>query len=292
MSKVPVHHHARPTRVLAAGPKRDPASAPPSAPRYSQAQDIVELVVLTADQSFLKMLRASAGAAHRLWHVQSADRVGDLLTAGEVGILLLDVDTLEATGDAAERFIGDLKRQFTELVIVAAGQPRAQPPLAKLIGTGTVHRFLPKPVSAERARQGIDAAVGRHVQLRKPRPAPRTSRRGGRRRVLLVGAAAVLCMTAAARWEWGRAAPQAAAARPREAARPPSPSPAPPAAGDHEQWLERAEDALLTERLDEAATAIDAARRTGAEPGRIALLNAQLAAARARRTAHAATAGA
>jgi len=48
----------------------------------------------------------------------------------------------------------------------------------------------------------------------------------------------------------------------------------------HERLLARAENALLEERLDEAAAAIDAARRAGVEPGRIAFLTAQLAKSR------------
>jgi TonB family protein len=44
----------------------------------------------------------------------------------------------------------------------------------------------------------------------------------------------------------------------------------------HERLLARAENALLEERLDEAAAAIETARRSGVESGRIAFLSAQL----------------
>ena len=50
----------------------------------------------------------------------------------------------------------------------------------------------------------------------------------------------------------------------------------------HERLLARAENALLEERLDEAALAIIAARKAGVESGRIAFLTAQLAKARQR----------
>jgi TonB family protein len=53
------------------------------------------------------------------------------------------------------------------------------------------------------------------------------------------------------------------------------------AAEGRERLLARAENALLEERLDEAATAIDAARKAGADGGRVAFLTAQLAKARA-----------
>jgi TonB family protein len=48
----------------------------------------------------------------------------------------------------------------------------------------------------------------------------------------------------------------------------------------HERLLSRAENALLEERLDEAAAAIETARKSGVEGGRIAFLTAQLAKSR------------
>ena len=48
----------------------------------------------------------------------------------------------------------------------------------------------------------------------------------------------------------------------------------------HERLLARAENALLEERLDEAAAAIETARIAGVESSRIAFLTAQLAKSR------------
>ena len=48
----------------------------------------------------------------------------------------------------------------------------------------------------------------------------------------------------------------------------------------HERLLARAENALLEERLDEAVAAIETARKSGVESGRIAFLTAQLAKSR------------
>ena len=62
--------------------------------KFSLASDIVELVVLTADDAFLQTLRDAVGGARRLWHVPSADKVSDLLVAGEVGIVVIDVDLI------------------------------------------------------------------------------------------------------------------------------------------------------------------------------------------------------
>ena len=40
--------------------------------KFSLASDIVELVVLTADDAFLQTLREAVGGARRLWHVPIA----------------------------------------------------------------------------------------------------------------------------------------------------------------------------------------------------------------------------
>jgi protein TonB len=48
----------------------------------------------------------------------------------------------------------------------------------------------------------------------------------------------------------------------------------------HERLLARAENALLEERLDEAAAAIETARNSGVESGRVAFLSARLAKSR------------
>ena len=132
--------------------------------RYSLASDIVELVVLTGDEAFLKTLREAVGPARRLWHVPSGDKVGDLLIAGSVGILVLDVQALlEAPGV----FVGQIKRQFPDLVIMVAGPREAEGTLAKLISAGTVYRFIHKPVSPARARLFADAAVKRFDEVRQ-----------------------------------------------------------------------------------------------------------------------------
>ena len=73
--------------------------------RFSLASDIVELVVLTADDIFLQTLRGAVGPTRRLWHVPTSDKVSDLLIAGSVGILVLDVQAVQETGS---RFIASM----------------------------------------------------------------------------------------------------------------------------------------------------------------------------------------
>jgi TonB family protein len=165
--------------------------------RFSLASDIVELVVLTADDIFLQTLREAVGPTRRLWHVPTSDKVSDLLIAGGVGILVLDVQAVHEMGP---RFISEIKRQFPDLVVVVAGTREAETALARLISDGTVYRFIHKPMSPARAKLFADAAVKRYEEQTKHREAAAAvaaPRRGG----LLVGiVCTALCLLLAGIW--------------------------------------------------------------------------------------------
>lgn len=289
--------------------------------RFDLASDIVELVVLTSDEAFLQTLREAVGAARRLWHVPSADKVSDLLVAGEVGILVLDV---QALSENPTPFIGQIKRQFPDLVVVVAGNRDAETQLAGLISAGTVYRFIHKPMSPGRAKLFADAAVKKYEAKRRPTvtsPATKTTLHSNRG--LAVGGA-IVAVGAVVAFMWvmhvspdvnsgARRADGAAAGSPTldspllaQAAGALAANRLTEPAGDNalelyrqaqmrypadpkaraglaevrERLLARAENALLEERLDEAAAAIETARKSGVETGRIAFLTAQLAKSR------------
>jgi TonB family protein len=273
-------------------------------------------VVLTCDDAFLQTLREAVGSARRLWHVPSGDKVSDLLVAGEVGILVLDVHALN---EAAEVFIAQIKRQFPDLVVVVAGNRDAETSIAALISAGIVYRFIHKPMSPGRAKLFADAAVKKFDEQRRSATASplvhRTSnpkwglRIGGAIAVLAVIAAVMVAMFQGADAPIGAshgagtprapagespllvsAAAALAANRLTEPpgdnalelylqaqARNPNDSIARAGVAEvRERLLATAENALLEERLDEAAAAIEAARKAGVESGRIAFLSAQL----------------
>ena len=282
--------------------------------RFSLASDIVELVVLTGDEAFLQTLREAVGGARRLWHVPSADKVSDLLVAGEVGILVLDVTALN---ELASVFVGQIKRQFPDLVVVVAGNRDSEIELAALISAGIVYRFIHKPMSPNRARLFVEAAVRKNSDQRRmaaetPAQHPR---RGNTGWLIGAGAAAlaiILAVVFAVRGLNGNGSSTESSEATRALADSPllskadaalaanrltdppgdnalelylkaaARSPADPKARAglaevRERLLATAENALLEERLDEAAVAIETARKSGVEPGRIAFMSAQLA---------------
>jgi TonB family protein len=258
--------------------------------RFSLASDIVELVVLTTDEAFLQTLREGVGAARRLWHVLSSDKISDLLVAGGVGILVVDV---QALNQAAARFVADIKRQFPDLVVVVAGNRESETDLARLISDGSIYRFIHKPLSPARARLFADAAVKRFGDQRRrtvevAAPSAWTPRRP--RRILLGAtgvAVAVLLAWLVQRRHVEQADVSAGAAPAEPAASTALPVPGQPLPAvkgvlmeAQERLLARARTALDQQRLDEAASVIEAARKAGIATERVAQLATELAHAR------------
>jgi TonB family protein len=284
--------------------------------KFSLASDIIELVVLTVDGVFLQTLRDAVGSARRLWHVLSADKVSDLLVAGQVGIVVLDVQALNVP---ANLFVEQIKRQFPDLVIVAAGNRDDETALAGLISAGIVYRFIHKPMSPARAKLFAEAAIKKYeAQRRRAAETPKRAPAAGLNRAWLAGGAIGLLLIAAATFIVHRSATEDGVAPPAAETLKPAAKESPlmaraaaalaanrltepagdnalelylqlqarnPADADaragvaevHERLLARAENALLEERLDEAASAIETARNSGVESGRVAFLTLQLA---------------
>jgi TonB family protein len=243
---------------------------------FSSASDIVELVIFTQDEVFLQTLREAVGGARRLWHVPSADKVGDLLLAGQVGILVLDV---QALSEPASAFVARIKLQFPELVVVVAGHREAEASLANLISGGTVYRFIHKPVSPGRAKLFVDAAVRKYAEHhRLPSPSPPPSPLLENKRLLVGAGIAVVLALAAGIVIMRQQTPLVPEAKEPTAAFVPGPLTGLSEA--QERLLAHIESALLEDRLDEAAASIEAARKAGIDGNRIAYLTAQLAKSR------------
>jgi TonB family protein len=287
--------------------------------RFSLASDIVELVVLTGDEGLLQVFREAVGGARRLWHVPSSDKVSDLLVAGEVGIVVIDVQVLH---EAATVFIGQIKRQFPDLVVVVAGNRGDETALAGLISAGIVYRFIHKPMSPARAKLFAEAAIKKHDEQRqRAAQSPQTLGQSNSSRAWMIGGLIGVAAVVAAIMAFMHQSPTLEAISPgtesirssavqspllARAAAALSANRLTEPAGDnalelyqqvlagkpsdaearsgltevHERLLARAENALLEERLDEAALAIEVARKSGVEGGRIAFLTAQLAKSR------------
>ena len=116
------------------------------------------LVVLTRDAALVETLKILGAEHHVVTVAAESDLAGELL-ARQTGVAIIDA---AAASTAVERLTERLKSQFPDLVLIVAGRLDDQSALAAQITTGTVYRFLHKPVSDQRVKLFVDAAWRRH----------------------------------------------------------------------------------------------------------------------------------
>jgi TonB family protein len=91
----------------------------------------------------------------------------DHLVGGRCDVLIVDLGSLR--GDVAALIVR-LQAQFPELIVMATGRREEEGAFASLISSGSIYRFLHKPVSPPRASQFLNAATRRHNELRDVQP--------------------------------------------------------------------------------------------------------------------------
>lgn len=207
---------------------------------------IVDVVVLTADDSLLATLQDAVGTEHALWHAPSADAAVELLVGGHCGILVADLQTIMRSDAAA--LLERLQSQFPELVLLATGRREEEGSVAGLISKGCIYRFLHKPVSPARANLFLATATRRYHELTdNASPALATVRQltqPSQRFRLIAGIAAVLIFVLALALIWShRDAPSSPPATS------PTTTPTPPPASSVDNELAAAQAALAAGRL-------------------------------------------
>ncbi|MEZ5500983.1 MAG: energy transducer TonB [Steroidobacteraceae bacterium] len=176
----------------------------------------MSIAVLSVDGTLLHTLGDVVGESHELLRVASAAELTDRIVSAAAGVALLDS---AAIAEPVDQLCSKLRRQFPDLVLVVAGTTEDQVPLSPLVTDGTVYRFLHKPVSAQRVRLFIEAAMRRHDEEHaitiaaeaeaaaaaarvavEARKAQRTKPAGPPRAALFAAIAALVCVGAGAWW--------------------------------------------------------------------------------------------
>jgi TonB family protein len=116
------------------------------------------LVVLTQDSALVDTLQV-VGSQHDVFTVSAEADLAAHLVAEHTGVAILDA---AACATPIERLTERLKAQFPDLVLIVAGGIDDQSALNAQITSGTVYRFLHKPVSEQRVKLFVDAAWRRH----------------------------------------------------------------------------------------------------------------------------------
>ncbi|HXQ32098.1 MAG TPA: TonB family protein [Steroidobacteraceae bacterium] len=200
------------TSAVPGAPARAPAAPSPVVRVHP------DVAVVTTDAELAAALRAAAPDVF-IMTVEAPGALPDLLLSGTYGVLVMDVPALGA--DPAT-ILNHLAAQFPDLPIVAVGTREEEALVAALISAGQVYRYLHRPMSPERARTFLEAALRRHAdripllhapsslpappsaltssRLKARRPAPRYAAIGTqlahRLPRILLGAAAALAVLA------------------------------------------------------------------------------------------------
>ena len=127
-----------------------------------------QVAFVTADADLAAAVRHAAPSLS-IMIAATPTALADLLLSSSCVVLIVDVAAL---GSTAVPVLTHLAKQFPDIPVVAVGTRQDESVVASLISTGQVYRFLHRPISPERTRNFLDAALRRHAALR-PRTAPR-----------------------------------------------------------------------------------------------------------------------
>jgi DNA-binding NarL/FixJ family response regulator len=120
------------------------------------------LIVLSSDATLIDVLRTGIENRHRIWRADGAKRAAELVNAARLGVVLVDC---ALAGDGTAQLVEQIAAALPRVPLLVAGRRDDEAALADHISSGDVFRFLHKPVSPERARTFIDAAVRRRLEL-------------------------------------------------------------------------------------------------------------------------------
>lgn len=113
------------------------------------------------------MLGKAVEGRRRVWRADDLLHAADLLIAAPNAVLLIDA---AVSGERTAELVVSVHGQFTDLPIIVSGRLSDEVGMGPLISSGVIFRFLHKPVSIERARNFIEAAVRRLDEAPIQRP--------------------------------------------------------------------------------------------------------------------------
>ena len=159
--------------------------------------------MLTRDRALAETLKV-LGSDHNIVTVAAESDLAGELVGTHMGVAIIDTG---AVASAIEQLTEKLKSQFPDLVLIVAGGGNDQSALAAQITSGTVYRFLHKPVSEQRVRLFVDAAWRRHGEelsgapdSKVPAGALPDERTPLPRNMLFIGGAVVIALLVAGGW--------------------------------------------------------------------------------------------
>ncbi len=151
---------SRTSTYVSVAPQKDPTSEAPAGPvpPAGGARVGENLLLLTHDESLIEAL-VQVVPRDCLTVVSDESALAHHLLSGHAGVVFIDAAALNSRPGMAAELTQRLHHQLPDVVLVAAGDGVAQSELAALVTDGTIYRFVHKPVSAQRVKLFVDAAL-------------------------------------------------------------------------------------------------------------------------------------
>ncbi len=124
------------------------------------------ITVLTTDVDLFEAIRAAVHGRHEVHLAAKLEDAARLAAAGRCAVLVTDVALTEA---ALRRITAHLQAREEALVTIAVGDREQGNALMGLLSTGSIHRFLLKPVTPGLARLALESATRQHASARAHR---------------------------------------------------------------------------------------------------------------------------
>src|SRR5262245_2008062 len=124
---------------------------------------LVDVIVLTGDNSLYESIRNSIGERNPVWRARSSEEAVDMLLLGRCGVLIVD---LAAVSTQPASLVEQIHGQFPDAVVVVAGSREDEFALTRLVSDGLIYRYMHKPLSARRAGMFLNAAIRQYEERR------------------------------------------------------------------------------------------------------------------------------
>lgn len=138
---------------------------------YKDAADApVRVVVFTDDAEFYRSIAVALQDRYDVQLCTQFDRLAEMAEMGQCPILITD---RAGTQVELQRITIALRALNSNVTTIAAGPEYVGTALRRLLGTGSLHSFLPTPVSAPLVRLMVDSAKRQYLEAKEQRhPVP------------------------------------------------------------------------------------------------------------------------
>ena len=122
-----------------------------------------KLLVIDEDAATVQMVREIAGSYQSIHHAETIEAALSVLSDNEIAVVIAE---LTHRHDDVAGALKTLKQYNPSTLTIATSAQRDSRSLIELINQGQIFRFLPKPLSRELLKRGLNAACAHYARLK------------------------------------------------------------------------------------------------------------------------------